>query len=221
MEFYMLPISSSSSNSISRPQNEVYPTSTQQGGGTKTNRAIKITQPLPRPKLTLNFDIPPHPCIGRGLAGEVFKDPENPGCVIKRYNNANSSDAQKECLLFNIYYGEGSAELFTENGRTCLRMLEVPGVPLTKMSQFPEDADKMFLDMIIDMGESKIIHGDLHMGNILFDANSHRFWPIDFSNSYDGYYLLDKDSKLFANEMAEREFYSILKSLRENSISNI
>ncbi|ELK8810435.1 hypothetical protein RV047_004534, partial [Shigella flexneri] len=124
------------------------------GGGTKTNRAIKITQPLPRPKLTLNFDIPPHPCIGRGLAGEVFKDPENPGCVIKRYNNANSSDAQKECLLFNIYYGEGSAELFTENGRTCLRMLEVPGVPLTKMSQFPEDADKMFLDMIIDMGES-------------------------------------------------------------------
>ncbi|HFP0617348.1 TPA: hypothetical protein ACHLA0_004989, partial [Escherichia coli] len=98
---------------------------------------------------------PPHPCIGRGLAGEVFKDPENPGCVIKRYNNANSSDAQKECLLFNIYYGEGSAELFTENGRTCLRMLEVPGVPLTKMSQFPEDADKMFLDMIIDMGESK------------------------------------------------------------------
>ena len=100
-------------------------------------------------------------------------------------------------------------------------MLEVPGVPLTKMSQFPEDADKMFLDMIIDMGESKIIHGDLHMGNILFDANSHRFWQIDFSNSYDGYYLLDKDSKLFSNEMAEREFYSILKSLRENSISNI
>lgn len=100
-------------------------------------------------------------------------------------------------------------------------MLEVPGVPLMKMSKFPEDADKMFLDMIIDMGESKIIHGDLHMGNILFDTNSHRFWPIDFSNSYDSYYLLDKDGKLFANEMAEREFCSILKSLRENSISNI
>ncbi|ELD0507598.1 TPA: hypothetical protein R2V76_004752 [Escherichia coli] len=59
------------------------------------------------------------------------------------------------------------------------------------------------------------------MGNILFDENSHRFWPIDFSNSYDNYYSLNKDSKLFANEMAEREFCSILKSLRENSISNI
>lgn len=67
MEFYMLPISSSSSNSISRPQNEVYSTSTQQGGGTKTNRAIKITQPLPRPKLTLNFDIPPTPASVGGL----------------------------------------------------------------------------------------------------------------------------------------------------------
>ena len=221
MEFYMLPISSSTSNSISWPQNEVCSTSAQQGGGQKTNRAIKITQTLPRPKLTLNFDITPRPCIGRGLAGEVFKDQDNLGYVIKRYNNASSSDAQKECLLFNRYYGEGSAELFSENGRTCLRMLEVPGVPLTKMSQFPEDADKMFLDMIIDMGESKIIHGDLHMGNILFDENSHRFWPIDFSNSYDNYYSLNKDSKLFANEMAEREFCSILKSLRENSISNI
>ncbi|EES4628275.1 hypothetical protein EZQ75_003213 [Escherichia coli] len=100
-------------------------------------------------------------------------------------------------------------------------MLEVPGVPLTRMSQFPENADKMFLDMIIDMGESKIIHGDLHMGNILFDEKNNRFWPIDFSNSYERYYSLDKDSKLFVNEMADREFCSILKSLRENAINNI
>lgn len=219
MEFYMLPISSS--NSVSRPQNEAHSTSAQQVCVQKTNRTIKITQPLQRPKLTLNFDTNPSPCIGRGLAGEVFKDPDNPGYVIKRYNKANSSDAQKECHLFNTYYGEGSAELFTEKGRTCLRMLEVPGVPLTRMSQFPENANKMFLDMIIDMGESKIIHGDLHMGNILFDEKNNRFWPIDFSNSYEHYYSLDKDSKLFVNEMADREFCSILKTLRENAISNI
>ncbi|WXN08693.1 hypothetical protein WHU74_24075 (plasmid) [Escherichia coli] len=120
----MLPISSY--NSVSRPQNEAHSTSAQQVCVQETNRTIKITQPLPRPKLTLNFDITPSPCIGRGLAGEVFKDPDNLGYVIKRYNKANSSDAQKECHLFNIYYGEGSAELFTEKGRTCLRMLEVP-----------------------------------------------------------------------------------------------
>ncbi|WP_249439653.1 OspG family effector kinase [Escherichia coli] len=215
----MLPISSS--NSVSLPQNEAHPASAQQMHVQKTNRTIKITQPSPRPKLTLNFDIPPSPCIGRGLAGEVFKDPDNPGYVIKRYNKANSSDAQKECHLFNTYYGEGSAELFTEKEHTCLRMLEVPGVPLTRLSQFPENADKMFLDMIIDMGESKIIHGDLHMGNILFDEQNNRFWPIDFSNSYEHYYSLDKNSKLFVNEMADREFCSILKSLRENAISNI
>ncbi|WXO63708.1 hypothetical protein WHU40_26555 (plasmid) [Escherichia coli] len=59
-------------------------------------------------------------------------------------------------------------------------MLEVPGVPLTRMSQFPENADKMFLDMIIDMGESKIIHGDLHMGNILFDEKNNRFCQLIF-----------------------------------------
>lgn len=212
----MLPISIF--NSISRPQNEVQSTLAQKK---TTNRDIKITQPLPRPKLTLNFDIPSRTCIGRGLAGEVFKDTDNPGYVIKRYNKTHSGDVQKECQLFNIYYGEGSAELFTENGHTCLRMLEVPGVPLTRVSQFPKNADKMFLDMIIDMGESKITHGDLHMGNILFDEKSNRFWPVDFSNSYEHYYSLDKESKLFANEIANREFCSILKSLRENSISNI
>ncbi|HFS3710040.1 TPA: phosphotransferase, partial [Escherichia coli] len=44
---------------------------------------------------------------------------------------------------------------------------------------------------------SVIIHGDLHMGNILFDEKNNRFWPIDFSNSYEHYYSIDKDSKLF------------------------
>ncbi|HAV9618982.1 TPA: hypothetical protein JLG79_004577 [Escherichia coli] len=52
------------------------------------------------------------------------------------------------------------------------------------------------------MGESKIIHGDLNTRNILFDEKNNRFWPIDFSNSYEHYYSLDKDSKLFVNEMA-------------------
>ncbi|MCI5310305.1 hypothetical protein E4497_17575 [Escherichia coli] len=58
------------------------------------------------------------------------------------------------------------------------------------------------------------------MGNILFDEKNNRFWPIDFSNSYEHYYSIDKDSKLFVNEMADREFCSILKTLRENAISN-
>ncbi|EFH6738512.1 hypothetical protein GNO56_25580, partial [Escherichia coli] len=117
-------------------------------------RKIRLTQPLHRPKLTLNFEmLNKENSIGRGLAGEVYKDPENPGYVIKRYNKSNSNDAKNECVLFNRFYGEGSAEVFIENDRHCLRMLEVPGIPLTGISQFPEHADKMFLDMIIDMGE--------------------------------------------------------------------
>ena len=56
------------------------------------------------------------------------------------------------------------------------------------------------------------------MGNILFDEKNNRFWLIDFSNSYEHYYSIDKDSKLFVNEMADREFCSILKTLRENAI---
>ncbi len=60
----MLPISSS--NSVSRPQNEAHSTSASQVF-VQTNRTIKITQPLPRPKLTLNFDINPSPCIGLSL----------------------------------------------------------------------------------------------------------------------------------------------------------
>lgn len=65
MEFYMLPISSY--NSVSRPQNEAHSTSAQQVCVQETNRTIKITQPLPRPKLTLNFDITPSPASAGGL----------------------------------------------------------------------------------------------------------------------------------------------------------
>ncbi|EGF1722421.1 hypothetical protein IB385_004729 [Escherichia coli] len=212
----MLPVNSSSG--ISQHLNEVRPTSVEQRNQEVCGRKIRLTQPSHRPKLTLNFEmLNKGNSIGRGLAGEVYKDPENPGYVIKRYNKANSNDAKNECVLFNRFYGEGSAEVFIENDRHCLRMLEVPGIPLTGISQFPEHADKMFLDMIIDMGECKIIHGDLHMGNILFDEDNGRFWPVDFSNSYESYHSLDKNSKIFANDVAEKDFCSILQHLRANA----
>lgn len=67
----MLPISSS--NSVSLPQNEAHPASAQQMHVQKTNRTIKITQPSPRPKLTLNFDIPPPPASVGGLQEKYLR----------------------------------------------------------------------------------------------------------------------------------------------------
>lgn len=165
------------------------------------------------PRLLLNLSAASREIsIGSGLEGDVFKDKNNPGFVIKRYHT--SDDAGEECELFNRFYGEGSAEVFVENGKTHLRMLEVPGTPLKKLSEFPKDSEKLFLNMIIDMAEHKIIHGDLHMENILYDESAHRFWPIDFSNSYERYYSLDGDKKPFANELSESDFSSVLTALR-------
>lgn len=42
--------------------------------------------------------------------------------------------------------------------------------------------------MISDLNDVGMIHGDLHSGNIMFDKDSNRFWPIDLSNAYDSYY---------------------------------
>ncbi|EPE8326188.1 RIO1 family regulatory kinase/ATPase [Escherichia albertii] len=213
----MLPVSSSASNNLNHP---IHKSNTRQGvlqaEGEKARTIVNVDvapKANKRPRLLLNLSATSREIsIGSGLEGDVFKDKNNPGFVIKRYHT--SDDAGEECELFNRFYGEGSAEVFVENGKTHLRMLEVPGTPLKKLSEFPKDSEKLFLNMIIDMAEHKIIHGDLHMENILYDESAHRFWPIDFSNSYDRYYSLDGDEKSFANELSESDFSSVLTALR-------
>ena len=57
------------------------------------------------------------------------------------------------------------------------------------------------------------------MGNILFDKKNNRFWPIDFSNSYEHYYSIDKDSKLFVNKMADRWAVTGVMDTAEHSLN--
>lgn len=128
--------------------------------------------------------------IGSGRNGVVY-DSRLDGFVVKKFNNNISfKDAYKECELFNRYYGKDSAHLVEKDGNYIIRMRKIPGIPLSCLSEteMPNNFDELYYNMICDMGEKKIIHFDLHAGNILYDKENNKFWPIDFTNIYDEYY---------------------------------
>jgi hypothetical protein len=135
------------------------------------------------------LDEPVGEIVGRGLAGEVREDPSDSAFVVKSFGG-NRKAAEIESRLFNKFYGEFSSEIFEKSAQFYMRMLRVPGKPLDewRRDELPANSRQLFVQMICDMCDLEIIHGDLHSGNVMFDEKTNRFWPIDFSNLYDDYY---------------------------------
>ncbi|WP_408068332.1 OspG family effector kinase [Yersinia pekkanenii] len=132
--------------------------------------------------------------IGRGNAGDVFLDANNPDFVLKKLSTQDSvlltEVHMKEVEYFNRYYGEGSAEFIKQGNQHYIRMYRVPGKTLIEINSkiYPPNAKERFLSMMDDLGYNNIIHNDLNFNNVLYDKKNNTFYPIDFDNAYDGYY---------------------------------
>jgi serine/threonine protein kinase len=146
---------------------------------------------------------------GALLGAGVREDLDNPGFVIKS-GTWELKEAEKESELFNRFYGKYSSEIFAKDGQLFMRMLKVPGKSLDQVEpeELPSNSKELFLQMLCDLNDVKIIHGDLHPGNVMYDSGTNRFWPIDISNAYDAYYsdlmaarFMDGDNQTRLNQI--------------------
>lgn len=99
-------------------------------------------------------------------------------------------------------------------------MLRVPGKPLRqcKTDELPKDSKAMFFEMIFSLNDLGIMHADLNEGNIMFDKDSKRFFPIDMSNNiYDDYYLTNPRYRSCIDEEYVFLFDSIMSRIPDNS----
>ncbi len=136
--------------------------------------------------------------IGSGLTAEVYLDANNPGFVLKKIKAEDldsvliSSEFENEVKFFNRFYGEGAAEIISQNNQLYIRMYHIPGKGLAQINTkiFPANARKQFLSMAEDLERYNIIHNDFSFNNVLYDQENNTFYPIDFGSAEEGYYPL-------------------------------
>ncbi|EIV7688878.1 hypothetical protein MA092_002958 [Salmonella enterica] len=149
-------------------------------------------------------DITPGKFLGAGLFAEVYEDQTHPGWVLKISKVQSSEERfQEEVMLFNRYYGEGSAVLLDDN---TIRMKKIEGIPLSNIKEniFPATAIDSFNDMICKLGDTFIMHADFHMGNIIYDPQNNTFNPIDLTNDYDSYFSQEaKEGKFIPTQLRD------------------
>lgn len=147
--------------------------------------------------------------IGGGDEGKVYKDAENPGFLIKKFEILDEK-AIDEARSFNKFYGDGAAEVIQGKDRYYIRMYEVPGTPLSTIHKgtLPVSAIESFEMMLSHLLECNIIHGDLNENNVLYDHHENKFWPIDFSVQYEE---LDHNQKAYEDFSNEDEIQDLSK----------
>lgn len=91
-------------------------------------------------------------------------------------------------------------------------MYRVPGETLVAL---PEDAVKRFVDMLEKLNNAKIMHGDLSSENMLWDAESKAFYPVDISNIREMYFHTDLEGKTYMNEFGQSEWDDIIEKIEE------
>ncbi|MGT3178835.1 OspG family effector kinase [Yersinia enterocolitica] len=136
--------------------------------------------------------------IGSGLTAEVYLDANNPGFVLKKIKAEDldsvliSSEFENEVKFFNRFYGEGAAEIISQDNQLYIRMYHIPGKGLAQINTkiFPANARKQFLSMAEDLERYNIIHNDFSFNNVLYDQENNTFYPIDFGSAEEGYYPL-------------------------------
>lgn len=166
-----------------------------------------------------------------GAKGVIYEDREDASRIIKklkdevgksRYSNSDISSSKsdfsdefkilsineklkiacEEAKLFCQYYGEDAAEVFREGEDVYIRMLKVPGKPLSAVreNELPADAVKSYADMLGKLNDAGIMHGDLHSENVFFNVEDNTFYPIDISNIRDKYFSSNVDYKNKINQ---------------------
>ena len=159
--------------------------------------------------------------LAEGAEGIVYQD-SDPEWVIKiikdaaDYASNTDDDVEisdslanelhiRDCLdyalfqaaLFRRYYGDDAAEVLLCENLVGLRMLKIPGTPLSRLAveDLPANAWQLFIDMIGRLHDLGIWHGDLHEDNIFYDKHTRLFYPIDFSNSREVFFSLSPEVK--------------------------
>ncbi|MGL4752021.1 MAG: MARTX multifunctional-autoprocessing repeats-in-toxin holotoxin RtxA [Aeromonadaceae bacterium] len=125
--------------------------------------------------------------VASGSFGLVIRDPNDASVLIKDVGQGYEA-AKVESKFFNQFYGEESSQVYQDgNGDVFLKMLKVPGIPVADLSteKMPDNAKELFLKMVSDLSGANIYHRDLHLGNVMYDAENKRFWPIDFESAID------------------------------------
>jgi len=141
--------------------------------------------------------------VGNDLSSPVSVDATDNRFVIKSIpvtgNNLRTQHnlklAKHEARSFERYYGTGSAELYhAPGGELYIRMRRVPGTVLNKITGnvLPSDAMDLYEAMELTLYERNIMHDDLNSGNVLWDADSQAFYPIDLNDYTENYQQLKK-----------------------------
>ncbi|WP_299142913.1 hypothetical protein, partial [uncultured Vibrio sp.] len=161
--------------------------------------------------------------LGSGLYGDVRIDNNDDRFVLKKFKPGSEYLADEECDLFNKVYGENSAEVINESGSTYLRMYKVPGKPLCECTplELPSNAEELFFKMILDLNDLGIMHGDIHLGNIMYDRDLNKFWPIDLSNTYDFYYDGPSGLRDCLSQVDKERFDLIMEFIHKNTLTGV
>ncbi|EAA7899907.1 protein kinase [Salmonella enterica] len=159
--------------------------------------------------------------IGEGSTAEVFEDGNDSSALYKKYDlvgnqyNETLEMARQESDLFNAFYGDEASIVIGHGGDVYLRMLRVPGIPLSEIdtADIPDNLESLYLQLICKLNELGVIHYDLNTGNMLYDKESESLFPIDFRNIYTEYYSATKNDKEIIDrrlQMRTNDFYSSL-----------
>lgn len=159
--------------------------------------------------------------IGEGSTAEVFEDVNDSSALYKKYDlvgnqyNEILEMARQESDLFNAFYGDEASVVMRHGGDVYIRMLRVPGTPLSEIetADIPDNLESLYLQLICKLNELGVIHYDLNTGNMLYDKESESLFPIDFRDIYTEYYSATKNDKEIIDrrlQMRTNDFYSLL-----------
>ncbi|WP_413727405.1 hypothetical protein [Sodalis sp. RH19] len=164
--------------------------------------------------------------IGEGDYGIVFQDGQDPNWYIKMMRPHPDGDAdidiemlaEKEAESFRLYYGPESAKVFADNdGNFYNRMYKIPGITLDSLPEgsLPHDAVERFVDMLEKLNNVNMIHADLHGANMLWDAESEMFFPIDIIDIKKDFFRSGNDYKHSLNMRGEERWDDVIYEIKQ------
>lgn len=122
--------------------------------------------------------------------------------------------ALKEAALFCRFYGADTASVHVDDADVYIRMQRIAGTPLSAVKSLPADAFERLADMMGKLNEAGIMHGDLHGDNVLYDAATMQFKPIDFSDVGPDFFNGDNTKRSQLNKHGEDHWNSLVEQIQ-------